>query len=431
MAQPTTYSASAVASSAVPWYRTVSATQWRVLLAAKLGWALDAFDFMLYAMAIGQLRAYFGINDATAGLLGTVTLAMSAVGGIIFGFVADRFGRTRALMATILIFSLASLGASTSQTIVQLLMWRAILGIGMGGEWASGAVLVSETWPAHLRNKAISIMQSGWAIGYVLAAVTAGLFINTLGLGAEAWRYLFAFGAVPALFTLWIRRSVPEPRAWTERRASNEPRQNPFAVIFGPKYRARTLLVVALNSATQFGYWGIFFWLPGFLARPIAQGGAGMSVVQSIPWILAIQAGAYLGYLTFGFIADRFGRRRTFILFMVTAAVIVPIYGQMARSPMVLMLLGPIFGYAAHGYFSMFGGFIAELFPTAVRATGQGTSYNLGRLAGAVAPYTIGALATLPGIGIGLAMATTSAFFLAAALIILALPDRSGEALEA
>jgi MFS family permease len=310
-------------------------------------------------------------------------------------------------------------------------MWRAVLGIGMGGEWASGAVLVSETWPAHLRNKAISIMQSGWAIGYVLAAVTAGLFINTLGLGADAWRYLFAFGAVPALFTLWIRRSVPEPKAWTDRQASREPRQNPFAVIFGPKYRARTLLVVALNSATQFGYWGIFFWLPGFLARPVAQGGAGMSVVQSIPWILAIQVGAYLGYLTFGFIADRVGRRRTFILFMVTAALIVPIYGQMARSPMVLMLLGPIFGYAAHGYFSMFGGFIAELFPTAVRATGQGTSYNLGRLAGAVAPYTIGALATLPGIGIGLAMATTSAFFLAAALIILALPDRSGEALEA
>jgi MFS family permease len=163
----------------------------------------------------------------------------------------------------------------------------------------------------------------------------------------------------------------------------------------------------------------------------VEQGGAGMSVVGSIGWIIPLQIGAYVGYLTFGFIADLFGRRRTFILFMVAAALIVPIYGQMARSPLVLMLLGPIFGYVAHGYFSMFGGFIAELFPTAVRATGQGTSYNLGRLAGAVAPYTIGALATLPGIGIGLAMATTSAFFLAAALIILALPDRSGESLTA
>ncbi|MGB7218600.1 MAG: MFS transporter [Vicinamibacterales bacterium] len=430
MSSPSLTAAAASAPS-VAWYRTITPVQWRVLAAAKLGWMLDAMDFMLYAMAIGQLRAYFSINDATAGLLGTVTLAMSAVGGIIFGFVADRLGRTRALMATILIFSLASLGAATSQTIIQLLMWRALLGIGMGGEWASGAVLVSETWPPEHRNKAISIMQSGWAIGYIFAAVLAGVFIDTLGLGREAWRWLFAFGAVPALFVLWVRRSVPEPAAWTERRASAGPRINPFKVIFGPTYRARTLTVVALNSAVQFGYWGIFFWLPGFLARPIAQGGAGMSVVGSIGWIIPLQIGAYLGYLTFGFLADRFGRSRTFIFFMVGAAIIVPIYGQMARNPLVLMLLGPVFGYLAHGYFSMFGGFIAEMFPTSVRATGQGTSYNLGRLAGAAAPYTIGALATIPGVGIGLAMATTSAFFLAAALIILALPDRSGQPLDA
>src|SRR5262245_4559007 len=430
------YSASSVSTGSdgraavVPWYRTITADQWRALAAAKLGWMLDAMDFMLYAMAIGQLRAYFSINDATAGLLGTVTLAMSALGGILFGFIADRIGRTRTLMLTVLIFSFASIGAATSQTIVQLLLWRAVLGIGMGGEWGSGAVLVSETWPPQHRNKAIGIVQSGWALGYILAAVLAGVFIDTLGLGAAAWRWLFACGAIPALFVLWVRRSVPEPRAWIERRATSTRGPNPFAVIFGPAYRARTLLVIALNSATQFGYWGIFFWLPGFLARPISQGGAGMSVVGSIGWIIPLQIGAYLGYLTFGFIADRLGRRRTFILFMVAAAIIVPVYGQMARNPFVLMLLGPLFGYVAHGYFSMFGGFIAELFPTAVRATGQGTSYNLGRLAGAAAPYTIGTLATLPGIGIGLAMATTSAFFLAAALIVLAFPDRSGQPLE-
>ena len=165
----------------------------------------------------------------------------------------------------------------------------------MGGEWASGAVLVSETWPAALRNKAISIMQSGWAIGYILAAVMAGVFIDTLGLGREAWRWLFAFGAVPALFVLWIRRSVPEPAAWTERRATTAVVGNPFKVIFGPAYRARTWLVIALNSAVQFGYWGIFFWLPGFLARPVSQGGAGMSVVGSVRWIIPLQIGAYLG----------------------------------------------------------------------------------------------------------------------------------------
>jgi MFS family permease len=143
-----------------------------------------------------------------------------------------------------------------------------------------------------------------------------------------------------------------------------------------------------------------------------------------------MQMGAYLGYLSFGFIADRLGRHRTFILFMVTAAILVPVYGQMARSPGMLMVLGPVLGFAGHGYFSLFGSFIAELFPTAVRATGQGTSYNLGRLAGALGPYTIGVLATLPGIGIGLALASTSALFLTAALLILALPDKSGQELE-
>ena len=417
--------------AAVPWYRTISPEQWRVLLAAKFGWMLDAMDFMLYAMAVGQLRQYFGFNDATAGLLGTVTLVMSGVGGLIFGYIADRFGRTRALMGTITVFSLASLGAASSQSVVQLLMWRAILGIGMGGEWASGAVLVSETWPAAHRNKAISIMQSGWAIGYILAALMAAAILGSPGLGTDAWRWLFVVGVAPALFTLWIRRNVHEPPAWARRRAAADSAPNPFAVVFGPTLIGRTILIILLGSAVQFAYWGIFFWLPAFLSRPIAQGGAGMGVVGSLGWLIPVQIGAYLGYLTFGFIADRLGRRRTFILFMLGAATLVPIYGQMARSPLVLMLLGPVLGYFGHGYFSMFGSFVAELFPTAVRATGQGTSYNIGRMAGAIAPFTIGALATLPGIGIGLALASTSAFFLLAAMLIFTLPDRSGQELDA
>jgi len=197
-------------SPAVPWYRTITPEQWRVLAAAKAGWMLDAMDFMLYAMAIGQLRTYFGFNDATAGMLGTVTLVMSGVGGILFGYIADRLGRTRALMGTIALFSVASLGAATSQSVIQLLMWRALLGIGMGGEWASGAVLVSETWPAAHRNKAISIMQSGWAIGYIIAAVMAALILGAPGATAEQWRWLFLVGVMPAIFTLWIRRNVRE-----------------------------------------------------------------------------------------------------------------------------------------------------------------------------------------------------------------------------
>jgi MFS family permease len=431
MHPPPTHSTASVAEAPVPWYRTITRAQWHVLAAAKLGWMLDAMDFMLYAMAIGQLRAHFGIDDAMAGLLGTVTLIMSGIGGIIFGVVADRLGRTRALMATILMFSLASLGTSTSQTLTQLLMWRAVLGIGMGGEWASGAVLISETWPPAHRNKAISIMQSGWAIGYVLAALAAAAILGAPGAGPEAWRWLFVVGVAPALLTLWIRRHVREPEAWTARGAAAAHVSNPFRVIFGRALLGRTLLIMLLGSSVQFAYWGIFFWLPAFLARPVAEGGAGMGVVGSIGWIIPVQIGAYFGYLTFGFIADRVGRRRTFILFMLAAALLVPIYGQMARSPLVLLLLGPVLGYFGHGYFSMFGSFIAELFPTAVRGTGQGTSYNVGRMAGAAAPYTIGAVAAVPGIGIGLALGVTSAFFLLAAGLVFTLPDRSGQELEA
>ncbi|HEY6508900.1 MAG TPA: MFS transporter [Vicinamibacterales bacterium] len=423
--------ATIVSAPDVPWYRTITAQQWHVLVAAKFGWMLDAMDFMLYAMAIGQLRAYFGFNDATAGILGTATLVMSGVGGLLFGYVADRFGRTRALMGTIALFSVASLGAATSQSVLQLLFWRALLGIGMGGEWASGAVLVSETWPAAHRNKAISIMQSGWALGYILAALLAAAILGQESLGLQGWRWLFVVGVLPAVFTLWVRRHVHEPESWTRRQASvTDSAPNPFAAIFSPPLLGRTIRIILLGSATQFAYWGVFFWIPSFLARPLDAGGAGMTVVTSLGWIISFQVGAYLGYLTFGFIADRLGRRNTFVLFMIVSAILVPIYGQMARNPLMLLVLGPIVGYFGSGHFSMFGGLVAELFPAAVRATGQGTSYNVGRMAGAVAPYTIGALAALPAVGIGLALSLTSAFFLMAAALTFTLPDRSGQALD-
>jgi MFS family permease len=206
---------------------------------------------------------------------------------------------------------------------------------------------------------------------------------------------------------------------------------NPFPVIFGRDLLARTLLIIALGGATQFAYFGLFFWLPPYLARPIAQGGAGMGVVGSLQWIVLMQIGAYFGYLTFGFIADVLGRRRTFVLFMIAAAIIAPIYGKLAAtSPIALLVLSPLLGYFGHGYFSMFGGFLAELYPPEVRATGQGTSYNLGRTLGAFGPSTIGVLGSLPGVGLGLAISATSAFFLLASVLVFTLPDRSGQALE-
>jgi len=381
-------------------------------------------------MAIGRLKAYFEFDDATAGLLGTITLLVSAGGGLLFGAIADRVGRVRALMATVLIFSFASLGAATSQTLIQLLLWRALIGIGMGGEWASGAVLVSETWPAEHRTKAVAIMQSGWALGYILAAVVAALVLDVLPLGDEAWRWLFAVGALPALFTLWVRRQVAEPPMWVARRSPGGTLASQFRMLFGPRLWRRTVLATVLTASVQFAYWGLFFWLPAFLATPVERGGAGLTVLRSMSWIIPMQIGAYAGYLSFGFISEWLGRRRTFVLFLSVAALLVPVYGQLARNPLVLMLLGPVLGFVGHGYFSMFGAFLAELFPTAVRATGQGLTYNAGRGLGALAPYTIGVLATMPNLGIGSALGLTSAFFLMGALLMLAFPDTSGRPLE-
>jgi MFS family permease len=262
------------------------------------------------------------------------------------------------------------------------------------------------------------------------ASISAAVILHpSLGLGADAWRWLFVLGVLPAFLTLWIRRYVSEPETWTHRPKAAG-RRNPFAVIFGPGLLRRSLLIIALGSAVQFANWGLFFWLPQFLARPVEQGGAGMGIVGQLPWIIPVQLGAYAGYLTFGFIADRIGRRQAFVLYMVMAAILVPVYGQMARSPFILLALGPLIGYFGYGYFSMFGGFVAELFPAAVRATGQGTTYNIGRMAGAVAPLTIGVIATQPGVGIGLALSITSAFFLLAAALVFTLPNRSGQALD-
>ena len=208
------------AATAIPWYRTITREQWRVLVAAKFGWMLDAMDFMLYAMAIGQLRTYFGFNDTTAGMLGTVTLVMSGVGGTIFGYVADRFGRTRALMGTILIFSLASLGAATSQSVIQLLFWRAILGIGMGGVWSAGMPLAIEHWPPQVRGIASGLLQGGYAMGYILSATIYQFGYPLLRTQPEGWRVLLWIGILPALLALWVMVYVKESPIWLERRRS-------------------------------------------------------------------------------------------------------------------------------------------------------------------------------------------------------------------
>ena len=345
----------------------------------------------------------------------------SAVGGALFGWLADRIGRTRALTASIAVYSLATAACGLAQSVEQLALFRIALGLGMGGEWATGAALVAETWPAAHRGKALGVMQSAWAVGYAAAAA-----VNALVLPVWGWRGVFLAGVVPALLTLWIRRAVEESPVWLDGRA------HPAAAAGLRQPLDRSLLrlalvVAAMNAATMFAWWGLFTWIPSYLARPAAQGGAGLSLLRTSTWIILMQAGMWLGYVSFGFLADRFGRRRTYVSYLLIAAVLVPLYGA-TRAPLALLLLGPFVAFFGTGYFSGFGTVTAEIFPTAVRATAQGVTYNIGRGLSALAPFTVGALAVR--YGLGAAFSITSGAFVLAAVLWIWIPETKGRNLS-
>ena len=396
----------------------ITRMQWRTLWAAHLGWALDAFDVMLYAFALGAIREEFHLSAAQAGALASGTLVASAAGGILFGVLADRVGRVRALVLSILTYSVCTALTATAQGVASFLLWRALVGLGLGGEWSAGTVLVAETWPDAHRGKALGIVQSGWAIGYAAAALVSAAVLPRWG-----WRPLFALGIAPALLAAWVRRSVPEPTSWRP----PTPHGGAWRALARPPLRGHVGAAVALATAVLFAYWGLFTWLPTYLAAPAAQGGAGLGLVRSAGFVVAVQAGALAGYLGFGFLADHLGRRPTFQLFVLGAAAVVPLYALAAPHPGALFVLGPVVGLFGHGYFSVFGAMLAELFPAAIRGTAQGLCYNAGRAVSAAAPYTLGLLADRAGLGA--ALGSTSAFFALAGLLVWRLPETKGRSL--
>lgn len=387
---------------------------WRALFAAQLGWMLDATDFLLFNFALLSIQGEFGLTRQQVTLPVISALVASAIGGIAFGRIADRIGRVKAMTISILVYSLATAGMATAQNLWQLVAWRVLVGLGMGGEWSCGSVLVAETWPAKHRAKAMGIMQSGWAIGALIAAALSALVLERYG-----WRVLFLIGAAPALLAFFIRRNVEEPQIWRERVETSR-----WSEIFSPEYRQRTLLATLVASSVLLAFWGVTTWLPTFLASPVSEGGAGLTMTKGAQWLILLQLGAFFGYISFGWIADRIGRRPAFTLFMVGATAVVPIFAFGARSVITLLIVGPLVGYFAHGYFSMFGAMLAELFPTRIRASAQGFCYNTGRLASVAAPFAIGAASTKHGLGF--AIACDAIFFALAGMLIWLLPETKG-----
>ena len=409
----------------VRWYAQATSQQWKTLLASSAGWALDGMDVMLYAFALTAIQHEFGLGAAAAGGMASVTLIASGFGGFLFGILSDNIGRARALIFSILTYSVFTALNATAVNVPQLVLWRVLVGLGLGGEWAAGSVLVAETWPAEHRGKAIGLMQSGWAIGVIFAAIITASILPTYG-----WRWLFVFGVAPGFLTFWIRRNISEPEVWKRSRSLNSHKRPIVAAlaIFRPPLLKNTLITLLMGSSLMFAYWGLFTWIPAYLSSPVASGGAGMTIVRSSSWIIPVQVGAFFGYAVFGVLADRFGRRPVFVAFVLLAAVIVPIYGMNGRNQTTLMILGPLVGFFGHGYFSVFGAMLAELFPVNVRGTAQGLCYNGARSVGALAPFCIGAVSTK--YGIGLTLASLSVFYLLGAATMAFIPETKGAQLR-
>jgi MFS family permease len=405
------------------WPRQMTRAERGSLLAGGLGWLLDAFDVMLYSMVLAELISNFAMSKSIAGLLGSLTLIASAIGGAYFGFLADRIGRTRSLSISILVYSLATAACGFSQTVAELAIFRLILGLGMGGEWASGAALVAETWPAEHRGKALGMMQSTWAIGEMLAALVAGLILPHYG-----WRAVFFVGVLPALLAFWIQRRVPEPEIWQQRKAASGGAPHvPLGRLWAKEIRWTGIIATAMNACGMFGYWGLFIWMPAYFSLPVADGGRGLSITKTMAWLLVTGVGKWLGYALFGFAADFFGRRRTYFAYLFIAAILAPIYG-LIYSPLWLLALGPVVAFFGTGFFSGFPAIASEIFPTEIRATAMGLSYNFGRGVSALAPAVVGALAAV--MGLGHSFIILGAAFLLGALLTLALPETRGKRLE-
>jgi MFS family permease len=408
------------------WYAEMNPKERSTFWACIGGWALDAMDVQMFSFAIPALIASFAITNADVGLIGTVTLLTSAFGGWFAGALSDRFGRVRTLQITIAWFAVFTFLCGFAQTYTQLFVLRAAMGVGFGGEWAAAAVLVGEVIRSAHRGKAVGAMQSGWAVGWGIAAVMATLLLNTLP-PEVAWRALFWVGLTPAVLVFYIRRFVEEPPVFAATRKNLDAagRQANFLEIFSPAMVKTTVLTCLLSTGAQGGYYAITTWLPTFLRTE-----RHLTVLGTGGYLAIVIAGSFVGYLVSAWLSDRIGRRANFILFAACSIATVVAYTQIPLTDSIMLVLGFPLGFFASGVFSGIGPFFTELFPTRIRGSGQGFAYNFGRGVAALNPWLVGLLSASLPLGQSIGVFALIAYGLMAVAATL-LPETRGRMLTA
>jgi MFS family permease len=410
-----------VEDGALGWFRALGPRGRRAFAGAFGGYALDSYDYFTLPLSMVALAAYFGLDSGQTGLFTTVTLLASGIGGALAGVLADRVGRVRALMITVVTYAIFTVACGFAPNFESLLVFRALQGLGFGGEWAVGAILVAEYASAKHRGRTLGAIQSSWAVGWALAAIMYTLVFSVFDDGT-AWRVMFWTGALPALLVVWMRRRVQDaPEAIAVREKSSG--KGSFAAIFKPDLLRTTIFAGLLSTGVQGGYYTLATWVPTYL-----KSDRGLSVVGTGGYLTFLISGAFLGYLTGGYLTDKLGRRRNIWLFALLSAVCIVAYGNIpSGADTWLLVLGFPLGFCMSAIFSGFGSYLSELYPTAVRGSGQGFTYNAGRAVGAVFPTTVGFLADSWGVGGALVFGAIG--YGIAALALLGLPETRGKEL--
>jgi len=407
------------------WLGGFTPAERRSFIAAFGGWVMDAMDYMVFSFVIPTLLTLWAISRGEAGLLATVTLLVSSVGGWIAGSLADRFGRVHVLQLTILWFAVFTFLNGFAQSFGMLFATRALQGLGFGGEWAVGSVLVGEIIKAEHRGKVVGALQSSWAVGWGIAAILYAIFYSVLP-EQTAWRALFWIGLAPALLVFYVRRFVPEPQIFNEtRERARREGETSFLEIFSPGLLYTTIFTALLATGAQGGYYAITTWLPTFL-RNVRH----LTVLDSAGYLAVIIIGSFIGYLASAWFNDRIGRRPSFALFAVCSAISVIVYMTVPVNDETILGLGFPLGFFASGIFSGMGPYMTELFPSRVRGSGQGFCYNFGRGIGALFPTLVGYLSQSLGLGEAIGIFAVAAYGVVLIAVAL-LPETKGKLLLA